>query len=163
MEAVIRQRFGAHGLRVFRLLLLHPQLEQKQIAEKAMLPPKVAFHSVHSVSCLTQASVITNAHGSLIIPSEDKEHKIFCTSATCLPCECQSCQGRSTQCDAFVCVMLGHETRTCVASLWCVHLPVAHAVLPAGCTNSSSRQQRANCTSMQNNALNAFLSRQCFV
>ena len=52
MEAVIRQRFGAHGLRVFRLLLLHPQLEQKQIAEKAMLPPKVAFHSVHSVSCL---------------------------------------------------------------------------------------------------------------
>lgn len=43
MEAVIRQRFGAHGLRVFRLLLLHPQLEQKQIAEKAMLPPKVAF------------------------------------------------------------------------------------------------------------------------
>lgn len=45
MEAVIRQRFGAHGLRVFRLLLLHPQLEQKQIAEKAMLPPKVALHS----------------------------------------------------------------------------------------------------------------------
>ncbi|KAL3143158.1 hypothetical protein ABBQ38_002018 [Trebouxia sp. C0009 RCD-2024] len=42
MEAVIRQRFGAHGLRVFRLLLLHPQLEQKQIAEKAMLPPKEA-------------------------------------------------------------------------------------------------------------------------
>lgn len=45
MEAVIRQRFGAHGLRVFRLLLLHPQLEQKQIAEKAMLPPKVAPHT----------------------------------------------------------------------------------------------------------------------
>lgn len=43
MEAVIRQRFGAHGLRVFRLLLLHPQLEQKQIAEKAMLPPKVSL------------------------------------------------------------------------------------------------------------------------
>ena len=52
MEAVIRQRFGAHGLRVFRLLLLHPQLEQKQIAEKAMLPPKVTSQPVHSVSCM---------------------------------------------------------------------------------------------------------------
>lgn len=50
MEAVIRQRFGAHGLRVFRLLLLHPQLEQKQIAEKAMLPPKVAPHSMFCIS-----------------------------------------------------------------------------------------------------------------
>lgn len=49
MEAVIRQRFGAHGLRLFRLLLLHPHLEQKQIAEKAMLPPKVAFHSIPCV------------------------------------------------------------------------------------------------------------------
>ena len=40
-DAVIRQRFGVHGLRLFRLLYLHPQLEQKQIAEQAMLPPKV--------------------------------------------------------------------------------------------------------------------------
>lgn len=50
MEAVIRQRFGAHGLRVFRLLLLHPQLEQKQIAEKAMLPPKVTLYSMSCIS-----------------------------------------------------------------------------------------------------------------
>lgn len=40
-EAVMKQRFGGPGLRVFRLLLLHRQLEQKQVAEKAMLPPKV--------------------------------------------------------------------------------------------------------------------------
>ena len=37
----MKQRFGGPGLRVFRLLLLHRQLEQKQVAEKAMLPPKV--------------------------------------------------------------------------------------------------------------------------
>lgn len=41
-DAVIRQRFGVHGLRLFRLLYLHRQLEQKQIAEQAMLPPKDA-------------------------------------------------------------------------------------------------------------------------
>ena len=72
MEAVIRQRFGAHGLRVFRLLLLHPQLEQKQIAEKAMLPPKVSLpasalhvpsgHPIHSLpSPLMHALCTMNA------------------------------------------------------------------------------------------------------
>lgn len=39
---MIRQRFGVHGLRVFRLLLLHPQLEQAQIHDKAMLGQKVS-------------------------------------------------------------------------------------------------------------------------
>ena len=53
MEAVIRQRFGMHGLRIFRLLLLHPQLEQAQIHNKAMLPQKVSpnFPPPPVVSC----------------------------------------------------------------------------------------------------------------
>ncbi|DBB01687.1 TPA: hypothetical protein ACH3X1_000319 [Trebouxia sp. C0004] len=49
-DAVIRQRFGVHGLRLFRLLYLHRQLEQKQIAEQAMLPPKV-IPLIHSCLC----------------------------------------------------------------------------------------------------------------
>ncbi|KAK9828834.1 hypothetical protein WJX72_002313 [[Myrmecia] bisecta] len=40
VEAVVRERFGALGLRVFRLLLLSGQLEQKQIADQAMMPLK---------------------------------------------------------------------------------------------------------------------------
>jgi hypothetical protein len=37
-----RDRFGVPGLRIFRLLLMHRQLEQKVIGEKAMLPIKDA-------------------------------------------------------------------------------------------------------------------------
>jgi len=53
---VIRQRFGVHGLRLFRLLYLHRQLEQKQIAEQAMLPPKVV-PLIHSCPCCLAVSV----------------------------------------------------------------------------------------------------------
>ena len=35
-EAVIQQRFGVTGLRLFRLLYLHRQLEQKQAISKVM-------------------------------------------------------------------------------------------------------------------------------
>ena len=37
---VCRQQFGQPGLRVYRLLVTLRQLEQKQVAEKAMLPTK---------------------------------------------------------------------------------------------------------------------------
>mmetsp|Transcript_6773 Transcript_6773/g.18176 ORF Transcript_6773/g.18176 Transcript_6773/m.18176 type:complete len:686 (+) Transcript_6773:251-2308(+) len=40
LEAVARDRYGAGGLRIFRLLFIHDQLEQKQVADMAMLPPK---------------------------------------------------------------------------------------------------------------------------
>jgi len=40
VESVIRDRFGGPGLRVFRLLLLKGQLEQKQVADFSMLTPK---------------------------------------------------------------------------------------------------------------------------
>ncbi|KAG2501534.1 hypothetical protein HYH03_000041 [Edaphochlamys debaryana] len=40
VEAVVKCRYDAAGLRVFRLLALRGQLEQKQIADLAMLPPK---------------------------------------------------------------------------------------------------------------------------
>ncbi|GIL79813.1 hypothetical protein Vretimale_12430 [Volvox reticuliferus] len=40
VEAVVKSRFDIAGLRVFRLLALRGQLEQKQIADLAMLPPK---------------------------------------------------------------------------------------------------------------------------
>eukprot|EP00198_Chlamydomonas_reinhardtii_P006483 XP_001695819.1 predicted protein [Chlamydomonas reinhardtii] len=39
-EAVVKARFDVAGLRVFRLLALRGQLEQKQIADLAMLPAK---------------------------------------------------------------------------------------------------------------------------
>eukprot|EP00241_Pyramimonas_parkeae_P015426 CAMPEP_0114289966 /NCGR_PEP_ID=MMETSP0059-20121206/7668_1 /TAXON_ID=36894 /ORGANISM="Pyramimonas parkeae, Strain CCMP726" /LENGTH=549 /DNA_ID=CAMNT_0001411299 /DNA_START=77 /DNA_END=1726 /DNA_ORIENTATION=+ len=40
LEAAVRQRFGVSACRVFRLLTMKRQLEQKQIAELAMLPVK---------------------------------------------------------------------------------------------------------------------------
>ncbi|GAX83075.1 hypothetical protein CEUSTIGMA_g10501.t1 [Chlamydomonas eustigma] len=40
VEAVIRDRFGSSGLRIFRLLLLRGQLEQKQVTDFSMLAPK---------------------------------------------------------------------------------------------------------------------------
>ncbi|KAF5840075.1 hypothetical protein DUNSADRAFT_17810 [Dunaliella salina] len=40
LEAVARDRYGTGGLRIFRLLFIHDQLEQKQVADMSMLPPK---------------------------------------------------------------------------------------------------------------------------
>lgn len=40
VEAIVRERFGGPACRIFRLLLLKRQLEQKQIAEMAMIPIK---------------------------------------------------------------------------------------------------------------------------
>mmetsp|Transcript_15599 Transcript_15599/g.37801 ORF Transcript_15599/g.37801 Transcript_15599/m.37801 type:complete len:341 (-) Transcript_15599:5529-6551(-) len=40
VEAVVRERFGGPACRIFRLLLLKRNLEQKQIAEMAMIPVK---------------------------------------------------------------------------------------------------------------------------
>ena len=80
----------------------------------------------------------------------------FLLSVSRLPCESQSCQSRSTQCDLVVCAMVGHVRRTCVAKLWCVHLPVAHTMLPARCMYSFSWLQSAKFTSVHNNALNDF-------
>ena len=37
---MVRERFGGPACRIFRLLLLKRQLEQKQIAEMAMIPVK---------------------------------------------------------------------------------------------------------------------------
>ena len=53
-------------MRLFRLLYLHRQLEQKQIAEQAMLPPKVILlaHSCpcfRAVSACKRAAYITNS------------------------------------------------------------------------------------------------------
>lgn len=40
IDAVVRERFGDEGCRIFRLLLLKRQLEQKHVADSAMLPVK---------------------------------------------------------------------------------------------------------------------------
>lgn len=41
VEGVVKERWGGPACRIFRLLLVKRQLEQKQIAEMAMLPMKV--------------------------------------------------------------------------------------------------------------------------
>lgn len=64
-DAVIRQRFGVHGLRLFRLLYLHRQLEQKQIAEQAMLPPKVIL-LIHSRPCFLAVRICCLHHKLLL-------------------------------------------------------------------------------------------------
>ncbi|CAL1537610.1 unnamed protein product [Lymnaea stagnalis] len=42
IESIILERFGSKALRMFRVLLTDKQVEQKQVEERAMLPPKEA-------------------------------------------------------------------------------------------------------------------------
>lgn len=42
MPASFRDRFGGSGMRIWKALLLHKQLEQKQVADFAMLPKEQA-------------------------------------------------------------------------------------------------------------------------
>ncbi|GFO13557.1 DNA-directed RNA polymerase iii subunit rpc3-like [Plakobranchus ocellatus] len=42
IETVVLERFGSKALRMYRVLLAEKQVEQKQVEEKAMLPPKEA-------------------------------------------------------------------------------------------------------------------------
>ena len=49
---MIGQRFGLRGLRLFRILYLHPQLEQKQIGEMSMLDQKVHDTTLSCHCCL---------------------------------------------------------------------------------------------------------------
>lgn len=42
IESIIKERFGSKCFRVFRLLLLKRMLEQKQVADMAMIPSKEA-------------------------------------------------------------------------------------------------------------------------
>ncbi|XP_059179369.1 DNA-directed RNA polymerase III subunit RPC3-like isoform X2 [Physella acuta] len=42
IETIILERFGSKALRMFRVLLTDKQVEQKQVEERAMLPPKEA-------------------------------------------------------------------------------------------------------------------------
>lgn len=49
IESVVRERFGNKCLRVFRLLLLKKALEQKQVADLAMIPSKEAKELLYSL------------------------------------------------------------------------------------------------------------------
>ncbi|RUS80023.1 hypothetical protein EGW08_012193 [Elysia chlorotica] len=42
IETIVLERFGSKALRMYRVLLAEKQVEQKQVEEKAMLPPKEA-------------------------------------------------------------------------------------------------------------------------
>jgi hypothetical protein len=41
VESVVQEKFGPLGLRIFRLLIMKKQLEQKQVGDMAMVPLKV--------------------------------------------------------------------------------------------------------------------------
>jgi len=100
-DAVIRQRFGVHGLRLFRLLYLHRQLEQKQIAEQAMLPPKVIL-PIHSCPCCLALSVYKWA-AYMGYPACQT-----CPIASCMlldNCTKNLCQGLDFMCTLPSCVM----------------------------------------------------------
>lgn len=49
IESIVRERFGNKCLRVFRLLLLKKTLEQKQVADLAMVPSKEAKELLYSL------------------------------------------------------------------------------------------------------------------
>lgn len=49
IECVVKERFGAKAFRVFRLLLLKKMLEQKQVADFAMIPSKEAKEILYTL------------------------------------------------------------------------------------------------------------------
>lgn len=101
---MIRQRFGVHGLRLFRLLYLHRQLEQKQIAEQAMLPPKVSTLT-HSCACCLATSACKCA-AYMGDPACQT-----CPIASCMlleNCSKEVCLGPHCTCTAFVHDVLDH-------------------------------------------------------
>lgn len=49
VELVVRDRFGSKAYRVFRLILLKKMLEQKQVADMAMLPGKEAKEILYTL------------------------------------------------------------------------------------------------------------------
>ena len=49
IESVVRERFGSKCFRVFRLLLLKKVLEQKQVADMAMIPSREAKEMLYSL------------------------------------------------------------------------------------------------------------------
>ncbi|CAH1796174.1 unnamed protein product [Owenia fusiformis] len=49
IECVVRERFGSKSLRIFRLLLMKKQLEQKQIEEFALIPAKEAKEMLYKM------------------------------------------------------------------------------------------------------------------
>ena len=49
MESIVRERFGSKCFRVFRLLLLKKVLEQKQVADQAMIPSREARDMLYSL------------------------------------------------------------------------------------------------------------------
>ena len=49
IECVVRERFGSKALRVFRLLLIKKMLDQKQVADLAMIPSKEAKELLYTL------------------------------------------------------------------------------------------------------------------
>ena len=46
---MVKERFGSKSLRIFRLLLLKTMLEQKQVADVAMIPGKEAKELLYTL------------------------------------------------------------------------------------------------------------------
>ncbi|KAL4446224.1 hypothetical protein ABPG77_003031 [Micractinium sp. CCAP 211/92] len=49
LQAVVKNKFGPHGMRIWRLLLLSGQLEQKQVADLAMLTKEDAREKLYGM------------------------------------------------------------------------------------------------------------------
>ena len=49
VESIIKERFGSKCFRVFRLLLMKRLLEQKQVADMAMIPSKEAKELLYTL------------------------------------------------------------------------------------------------------------------
>ena len=49
VESIVRERFGSKCFRVFRLLLMKKMMEQKQVADLAMIPGKEAKEMLYTL------------------------------------------------------------------------------------------------------------------
>lgn len=48
-QSSCRNKFGPHAIRIWRLLLLNGQMEQKQVAELAMVPKEEAREALYAM------------------------------------------------------------------------------------------------------------------
>jgi len=80
LESVISHKFGAHSLRIYRMLTIHKMLEQKQVAELGMLN---ARETRERLFCMYAAGVLTltefpkGANGSATLQMREPKASFF--------------------------------------------------------------------------------------
>lgn len=79
-ESVIAHRFGAHSLRIYRMLTIHKMLEQKQVAELGMLNARETrerLFGMYAAGVLTLTEFPKGANGAATLQTREAKSSFF--------------------------------------------------------------------------------------